>query len=207
MADTEYGEVHHVVPRSEGGSDDPSNLVKLTAREHYVAHLLLARIYNDSKMWSAVIYMRTGRQKQRNFKFNSRLYEKARKEFGKLHSEHMKMLARTTDFRKKISIGKTGKTHKGTPHSEETKRKLSQIRKGTKASEETRRKLSELRKGKPSGMKGKHLSIETKKKLSAVLKGKRVGTKWYTNGIVTKQLLECPEGWWRGKLKKKKEVD
>ena len=34
-------EVHHIVPRSFGGSDDPSNLVELTLREHFVAHRLL----------------------------------------------------------------------------------------------------------------------------------------------------------------------
>ena len=41
---TMYTEQHHIVPRSFGGSDDISNLVKLTAREHYVAHLLLWKI-------------------------------------------------------------------------------------------------------------------------------------------------------------------
>lgn len=207
MSEGEYGEVHHIVPKSEVGSDEPNNLVKLTAREHYVAHLLLARIYNDEKMWSAVVFMRTGRHKGRNFKSNSRLYDKARKEFGKRHSEHMKMLARTTNFGEKVSVAKRGKTHKGTSHSEETKKRLSELHKGTKASEETRRKLSEMRKGKPSGMKGKHLSEETRHKLSVSLKGIRTGTKWYTNGVQSKQLKECPEGWWAGKSKKKKEVE
>ena len=28
-----YVEVHHIIPKSHGGSDDNSNLVKLTARE------------------------------------------------------------------------------------------------------------------------------------------------------------------------------
>jgi 5-methylcytosine-specific restriction endonuclease McrA len=39
-----YYERHHIIPRSLGGSDDPSNLVLLTAREHYIAHLLLYRM-------------------------------------------------------------------------------------------------------------------------------------------------------------------
>lgn len=42
-----YAERHHIVPRSEGGSDDKQNLVDFTAREHYIAHLLLAKIYRD----------------------------------------------------------------------------------------------------------------------------------------------------------------
>lgn len=36
-----YTECHHIIPRSLGGSDDKDNLVRLTAREHYIAHLLL----------------------------------------------------------------------------------------------------------------------------------------------------------------------
>lgn len=40
-----YVEVHHIVPRCLGGSDKPDNLVRLTPEEHFVAHLLLVRIY------------------------------------------------------------------------------------------------------------------------------------------------------------------
>lgn len=71
------------MPRAERGSDDASNKVRLTAREHYVAHLLLAKIYDDFKMYSALTYMQTGRHRSRKFKFNSRLYEKMRVECAK----------------------------------------------------------------------------------------------------------------------------
>ena len=43
-----YVERHHVVPRSQGGSDDPANLVYLTAREHFLAHWLLYRIHRTA---------------------------------------------------------------------------------------------------------------------------------------------------------------
>ncbi len=36
-------EIHHVVPRSWGGTDHPHNLVKLTPREHFLAHLLITK--------------------------------------------------------------------------------------------------------------------------------------------------------------------
>jgi len=77
-----YCECHHIIPKSEGGSDDKDNLVNLTAREHYVAHLLLAKIYKDCKMYSAVIYMMTGFHKNRKFRFNSRVYENMRKRYS-----------------------------------------------------------------------------------------------------------------------------
>ena len=42
-------ERHHVIPRCMGGSDDGSNLVKLTCREHYICHLLLTKFDVDSQ--------------------------------------------------------------------------------------------------------------------------------------------------------------
>jgi hypothetical protein len=40
-----YKEIHHIVPKCLGGSNDKENLVELTAREHFIAHLLLLKIY------------------------------------------------------------------------------------------------------------------------------------------------------------------
>ena len=47
---------HHIIPRCIGGKDSPDNLVNLTFREHFVAHLLLAKIYGG-KLWHAVKMM------------------------------------------------------------------------------------------------------------------------------------------------------
>jgi mRNA-degrading endonuclease YafQ of YafQ-DinJ toxin-antitoxin module len=44
-----YKEKHHIVPRCMGGTNDPANLVELTAREHFIAHLLLLKIYPNKK--------------------------------------------------------------------------------------------------------------------------------------------------------------
>ena len=38
-------ERHHILPRSMGGSNDSSNIVTLTLREHFIAHWLLWKIY------------------------------------------------------------------------------------------------------------------------------------------------------------------
>ena len=82
FSEGEYFETHHKVPISLGGTDDKSNLVNLTAREHYIAHLLLVKIYEEfgnkamhSKMLYAFNCMKWGRcHGRRSFKFNSRLY-------------------------------------------------------------------------------------------------------------------------------------
>ncbi len=40
-----YSEKHHVIPRCLGGSNHPDNLVRLTGSEHFLAHLLLVKMY------------------------------------------------------------------------------------------------------------------------------------------------------------------
>ncbi len=40
-----YTETHHIIPKCMGGKEDAENLVKLTAREHYIAHKLLCEIH------------------------------------------------------------------------------------------------------------------------------------------------------------------
>jgi len=44
-----YKERHHILPRCMGGGDELSNLVDLTAEEHYVAHQLLTRIHPSAR--------------------------------------------------------------------------------------------------------------------------------------------------------------
>ena len=94
-----YGEYenHHIIPRACNGSNNKSNIVCLTIREHYIAHLLLAFIYKgtiyESRMLKAISYMKFGgsTSMRRKFsRFNSHLYEqlamKGRKTGNRLHS-------------------------------------------------------------------------------------------------------------------------
>lgn len=41
----EYSERHHIIPKSLGGSNKKINIVRLTAKEHFIAHLLLTKMY------------------------------------------------------------------------------------------------------------------------------------------------------------------
>ncbi len=49
-----YYEVHHIIPRRLGGSDERSNLVGLTPTEHFFAHWYLANIHGGA-MWAALL--------------------------------------------------------------------------------------------------------------------------------------------------------
>lgn len=39
---------HHIIPRHMGGTDDPSNLIRLTVEEHALAH---KRLYEEHGRW------------------------------------------------------------------------------------------------------------------------------------------------------------
>lgn len=51
-------EIHHIVPRCWDGEDEEWNLVKLTYREHFLAHYLLAKAFpEDEKLSYAFLCM------------------------------------------------------------------------------------------------------------------------------------------------------
>ena len=84
---TGYFEIHHIIPKSFGGSDNWSNLVKLTAREHFLCHYLLTKMVDsDTKdhhlMCHAFGMMGSEGEGQQRY-MNSRLFESARIGFSK----------------------------------------------------------------------------------------------------------------------------
>jgi len=70
-----YVERHHILPRSMGGGDENANIAKLTPKEHFIAHRLLAKIHGGP-MWVALAFMsRGGVKSAKDVKITSRLYE------------------------------------------------------------------------------------------------------------------------------------
>ena len=76
---TDFYELHHIIPKSLGGDNSESNLVKLTPREHFFAHLLLAKTTSgeDSIKMGHALRMMSGITKTKNI-INSRQYELSR---------------------------------------------------------------------------------------------------------------------------------
>lgn len=82
-----YFEDHHIVPKSFGGSNAKSNLALLTAREHFICHWLLVKMYpigslERGKMLNALWRMQGTSQYHPYRYVNSRTYEYLRREFS-----------------------------------------------------------------------------------------------------------------------------
>lgn len=90
-----YYEKHHIIPRCMGGIDNNSNLVLLTAKEHFMCHLLLIRIYtNNSKLWYSIDMMancRSDKRQRSTYEWREKI-SKANK--GRKHTEEEKIKMR-----------------------------------------------------------------------------------------------------------------
>lgn len=83
-----YYEKHHILPKCLGGSDDASNLVLLTAREHFICHQLLTKIYPKNIKLIFSLRMMTASNKRQIR--NNREYEWIRRKISNSSSESQK---------------------------------------------------------------------------------------------------------------------
>lgn len=182
----QYYENHHIKPKSLGGSDLPENLISLLPKEHFIAHLLLAKIHcgkNGMKMAHALRRMITGNKGDR-YTPNSRVYQVIRSiSMEKCSGENNPMWGRKNElhpnYQKPVSENtrkKIGEKSKGRKWTEEQriKRRESQLKywanqENRKAQSERIKKVErtpEWNKKISEGQKGRIHSEETKKKIS-----------------------------------------
>jgi len=140
-----YIEKHHIIPRSFGGDNSNKNLVKLTAKEHYIAHALLWKMKflpeHHSKMSYALRIMMFGagtKKQLRNYKCHSRLYQSVRIEFSQNHSKNM--IGENNPFFGKTHSSEVIEKIKNTK--EETGNYGNRFKPGHKLSEEGIKKIS-----------------------------------------------------------------
>jgi len=118
-----YTERHHIIPKSEGGSDDESNIIKLTAREHFLAHWLL---YRDNPELKSRVFsfwrMCNGRghtPPEYWLTISSRCYEESKLAHSKAISEALKGKKKSPEHARKVGLAV-----KGQKRTEEQKMKL-----------------------------------------------------------------------------------
>lgn len=178
---------HHIIPRCAGGPDEEWNIVRLTPREHFVAHSLLPFIYLEgeaneklTQAWNRLRHLDDGTvltadqyqamcerwlEAQRKAGHNSKLSEDGRRRLSEFHRGR-KYPKHTQEWKDRMK----GRTpwNKGKHFTEESKRKMSEAKKGKHHTEETKRKMSEAR-------KGRHLTEEHKQRLREYHTGLKMG--------------------------------
>lgn len=104
-----YKEKHHIVPKCMGGSNEKVNLVELTAREHFLCHWMLCRIYPENrKLGHAFWFMskQNAPTQQRDYVVSSRTYAEAVSNL-KFTEEHKEKIRKTRVGKKTIVHPKT----------------------------------------------------------------------------------------------------
>lgn len=75
-----YTELHHIIPKSMGGSDDAENLIRLSARQHFIAHWMLWKAYETHSLAFAFSMMQIpNKNHNRTRKISSTVYEALKK--------------------------------------------------------------------------------------------------------------------------------
>jgi len=172
-----YIEKHHIIPKSLGGNNEPENLVCLTAKEHFICHLLLPKMTNGDqkrKMVYAAWRMAVQRRPdQDRYRVSSKVYEMIKIQrsiylktlIGPLNPNFGNRTGRTSEdftpeWRAKLSAARKGQSswNKGISRTVEEKAKISETRKHRAAdptwnirppcSEEKAQKIKEANLGK-----------------------------------------------------------
>lgn len=178
---TGYVERHHIVPKSIGGTNKKSNLVTLTAKEHYICHLLLTKMTEglaNRSMWHAAWKMINQRRDyQHRHKVSSRMYETIKTANAKALSEANKGKPSGRKGKPCTWGDKISATLKGNKPSAERNAKVSASLTGRVRSEEERQAISKGLKGRVSPTKGMKYSAETRAKMSASRRAREAAKK------------------------------
>lgn len=187
----EYFEKHHTKPKSlfPELKNDPNNIVKLTYKEHYLAHHLLYRYYKSINDKNGIIKM--GYAWFRLCKNTNGLhvsliqYKKARQ--ANIEANKLRPGSFTGRIHSKESNLKNSLAHIGKPGPN----------KGKELSDETKRKISKTLKlnpfiHNPTNEQREKMSLATKNSF------------WCNDGIKNYRLKELPSGFKLGRLNYKR---
>lgn len=142
-----------------GGDDLPSNIIELTARQHFVAHWMLWKAFGGS-MTTAFNYMNG--VKRYGKRINSRTSELLRKQ----HIERQKKKTFSDETRKRMSQAKLGKKL-----SAEHIEKVRQSQIGRKLSDKWKANVAAAKRGKSNGRLGHIMTEETKQRIGDAQRG------------------------------------
>lgn len=172
----EYHERHHIVPKCMGGTDEKNNLIDLFAREHFIAHKLLAQENPENEKlvyaWHAMAFVKNTSHQR---------YELTLEEFEEARKAHSAAMSGENNPNYGL-IGEKNHLY-GKKHAEETIQKMKEMKYGENNpfygkchTDDSRKKMSDAQKQRFEDPKnhpryGKHASEETKDKLRRSFSG------------------------------------
>lgn len=159
-----YKERHHIVPKCLGGSNDKENIVKLTAKEHFICHRLLVLIYPDEHKLKYALWCmcKQHSSKQQRYKVTARIFASLREDAREVLRKRViteEWKRKNSEAHKKLALS-PNYVNKGNkqPRTKEWREKVSAIMK---------------KKGNYEQRYGAEKSKEIKEKASLKLKGKK----------------------------------
>jgi hypothetical protein len=200
-----YSEKHHILPRSLGGNDSQENLIVLTAREHFVCHVLLTKFTTGNArhkmLYAANMMSHSARDYQHRYIPSSRLYEMVKREFGLMHSSKLTGRVLTKEHKAKISAAGVGRVNSpatiakrsasctGKTRTVEQKERMSNAQKTRQSHTYSTEEKNIISQKISTALKNKPKSEEHKQKLSKIFKGKSTGLR----SEETKQKMRKPK--------------
>lgn len=161
-----YLESHHIIPRSLGGTNEPTNLVLLTVKEHYTCHRLLTKMVKGQAHIN---------------KMNYALYMFAKNSKGQDRHLTRHQLIKSLEANRSASQNRLHKPNLGNKHSAESRYKMAGF-KGKTHTQETIDKIKESNKRTNQSRSqkvreanlNKPKSEEHKRKISEALKARKM---------------------------------
>lgn len=134
-----YVEKHHIIPKCIGGHNRKWNVVYLTAKEHFIAHLLLYREFPDDRglFLGFHIMAHAKNEDHERIRINSKHFEGLKEKMKFINSLYKNTYKMSESSKRRMSEAKKGKnnpnfgkskeqlnTFGGQKHSEEAKKKM-----------------------------------------------------------------------------------
>lgn len=201
-----YYEAHHILPRSlfPNWVKRKSNIVLLTAREHFFCHQLLCKIYPSREMaYALTAFIRRPNTTLSSYKITSKEYQRLRE----LHSNMQKNLMKEHP---EYSLGfkSKGKHWFTNGEIEVFDFKCPEgFREGRKPVSDYTRYLNSINK---LGTKHSEITRARMRASGGRTTGERnssFGKCWYTDGKVNILSKVCPEGFWKGRTLSKETLE
>ena len=99
-----YTEKHHIIPRSLGGDNSIDNLVRLTAREHFICHWLLTKMVDGTEQkkmaYACKMMMHSHGDGQQRYRITSSVYESLKQNLNTI----LKNRVFTDSWKEKLKI-------------------------------------------------------------------------------------------------------